>query len=172
MQVRPIGEHRRRQVCAATEACLRRVAGICQHPFPAIDISFDLSGRAAGMYRVRQGRRCIRYNPYILARHFDDGLAETVPHEVAHYATDVLYGLGNIRPHGVEWKALMCALGATPRATASYDLTGIPVRRQQRFSYRCSCSTHRLSTQRHNRVHRGSAAYICRRCKTPLLFAG
>ncbi len=170
--VSPIDEYRRQQVCAATGDCLRRAAGICHYPFPLIDISFDLSGRAAGMYRVRQGRRCIRYNPYILARYFDEGLAETVPHEVAHYATDVLYGLENIRPHGAEWQALMRALGATPRATAKYDLTGIPVRRQRRFVYRCSCSTHQLSTRRHNRIHRDSAAYLCRRCRVPLVFAG
>ncbi len=171
-EVLPIGERQRRQVCAATEDCLRRAAGICRIEFPAIDIRFDLSGRAAGMYRVRQGRRCIRYNPYILARYFDEGLAETVPHEVAHYATDVLYGLGNIRPHGAEWQDLMCALGAPPRAAARYDLTGIPVRRQRRFSYHCSCSTHQLSTRRHNRIHRERAAYVCRRCKAPLVFAG
>ena len=170
--VSPIGEQRQQQVCAATEACLRRAGEICRYPFPAIEISFDLNGRAAGMYRVRQGRRCIRYNPYILTRYFNEGLAETVPHEVAHYATDVLFGLGNIRPHGLEWQALMHALGATPRATARYDLTGIPVRRQRRFSYRCGCTIHQLSSQRHNRIHRGSAAYICRRCKVPLVFAG
>ena len=171
-EVLPIGERQRRQVCAATKDCLRRAAGICRIGFPPIDIRFDLSGRAAGMYRVRQGRRCIRYNPYILARYFDEGLAETVPHEVAHYATDVLYGLGNLRPHGAEWQDLMCALGAPPRATARYDLTGIPVRRQRRFSYHCSCSTHQLSTRRHNRIHRDRAAYVCRRCNAPLVFAG
>lgn len=170
--VSPIDEHRRRQVCAATKACLRRASMICRYPFPPIDISFDLKGRAAGMYRVHQGSRCIRYNPYILACYFDEGLAETVPHEVAHYATDVLYGLGNIRPHGPEWEMLMRALGATPQATASYDLTGIPVRRQRRFTYRCICGTHRLSTRRHNRIHRGSATYLCRRCRAPLVFAG
>lgn len=171
-RVQPIGEQQRRQVCATTGECLRRVAGICRIEIPAIDIRFDLNGRAAGMYRVRQGRRCIRYNPYIFARYFDEGLAETVPHEVAHYATDVLYGLGNIRPHGAEWQGLMRALGVIPRATACYDLTGIPVRRQRRFSYRCSCTTHHLSTRRHNRIHRDSAAYVCRRCKAPLVFAG
>jgi SprT protein len=170
--VQPIGERQRRQVCAATRACLRHAAGICRVEFPPIDIRFDLSGRAAGMYRVRQGRRCIRYNPYILARYFDEGLAETVPHEVAHYATDVLFGLANIRPHGAEWQDLMRALGAEPRATASYDLTGVPVRRQRRFSYRCSCTVHHLSTRRHNRIRLESAAYICRRCKAPLVFTG
>jgi SprT protein len=170
--VSPIGEHRRQQVRAATGACLRRAAAICRLPIPAIDIHFDLGGRAAGMYRVRQGRRCIRFNPYILARYFDEGIAETVPHEVAHYATDLLFGLGNIRPHGPEWQALMSALGGTPVATARYDLTGIPVRRQRRFGYRCGCSTHRLSTRRHNRIQQGRAAYLCRRCKAPLVLAG
>ncbi|MGD2055902.1 MAG: SprT-like domain-containing protein, partial [Gammaproteobacteria bacterium] len=133
---------------------------------------FDLQGRAAGMYRVREGRRWIRYNPWIFARHLEDSLGQTIPHEVAHYVTDILYGLANIRPHGVEWRAVMHALGAEPRATGRYDLEGIPVRGQRRFDYRCDCTTHRLSICRHNRVQRSERTYVCRYCKAPLVFAG
>jgi len=172
MVVEPIDTVQEQVVRDVTAACLRRAGKICGRDFPSIPVSFDLSGRAAGMYRVRYGRRGIRYNPYLFAKYFDDGLTATVPHEVAHYVTDLLYGLHNVRPHGVEWQAVMRSLGAEPRATGYYDLTGVPVRRQRRYTYACDCATHRLTTRRHNKVHRGEALYRCRRCGVPLVFSG
>jgi len=66
----------------------------------------------------------------------------------------------------------MRAFGAAPAATCRYDLDGIPVRRQQRFSYRCACTTHSISTVRHKRIQHGRVRYSCRRCRTPLSYAG
>ena len=169
--LRPIGERRQQQVRRATAACLQRASGLYASEFTPIPVSFDLCGRSAGMYRVQRGQRDIRYNPYLFARDFADGLANTVPHEVAHYVTDILYGLASIRPHGVEWRAVMRSLGAEPRATGNFDLSGVPVRRQRRFTYQCSCNTHRLTTCRHNRVRRGEALYTCRDCGTTLVHA-
>jgi SprT protein len=172
MSIEPIDAGRQRVVCLATENCLRRAGAICRREFKSIPVSFDLRGRSAGMYRVRHGWRSIRYNPYIFAKYFEDSLAVTVPHEVAHYVTDMLYGLHRIRPHGEEWQTVMRSLGAEPRASGDYDLSGVPVRRQRRFDYTCGCATHRLSAQRHNKVHRGEALYRCRCCGRPLVFAG
>ena len=98
-------------------------------------------------------------------------MAVTVPHEVAHYLVDCLHGLGRVRPHGVQWRGIMNAFGVEPRATGSFDLTGIPVRRQRRFTYRCECSTHHLATRRHNSVQRGEARYRCRDCGETLTAA-
>jgi len=156
----------------ATERCLRRAGQICRRDFSPIPVTFDLTGRSAGMYRVQRGRRSIRYNPYLFAKYFEENVAVTVPHEVAHYVTDVLYGLHRVRPHGLEWQSVMRYLGVEPRATGDYDLSGIPVRRQRRFDYACGCATHRLSARRHNKVHRGEALYRCRRCGGPLVFSG
>jgi SprT protein len=120
------------------------------------------------MYRVHRGERRIRYNPYIFAKYFEDNLANTVPHEVAHYITDLRYGLGNVRPHGREWQSIMHALGAEPVVTCRYDLSGIPVRRQIRYQYRCDCTTHRISTARHRRASSGQVRYFCKHCRTPI----
>ena len=109
--VQPIGEQQQQQVRQATQDCLQRVAAICRLDLEPIPVTFDLKGRAAGQYRVHGNERSIRYNPFIFAKYFDDNLHETVPHEVAHYATDMLYGLNNIRPHGVEWQTVMHSLG-------------------------------------------------------------
>lgn len=167
--IEPIDKAQREQVCAETLACLRRAESLFELKHRPIEIRFDLQGRAAGMYRVRRRQQVIRYNPYLFARYFEHGLDTTVPHEVAHYVTDRLYGLAHVRPHGREWKTVMLALGAEPRATARFDLEGMPLRRQRRFSYRCDCSTHQLSACRHNKITSGRARYHCRACGTQLV---
>jgi len=148
--------------------CLEQAGQMFRYSPASVAVTFDLTGSAAGMYRVHGAERVIRYNPYIFAKYFANNLAVTVPHEVAHYVTDRLYGLRNIRPHGAEWKTVMRSLGADPCVTASYDLSGVPVRRQRRFSYRCECSTHQLSSCRHNKIQRGQSSYLCRRCGSTL----
>lgn len=159
------------QVREATAACVEKAARVYGLALAPIEVCFDLRGSAAGMYRVQRGQRRIRYNPWIFARYFADSLAVTVPHEVAHYVTDCLYGLARVRPHGAEWRAVMRALGASVRVTARYDLSGLPLRRQQRFSYRCGCTSHQLSAVRHNRVQRGEAVYLCRKCRAAIRYA-
>lgn len=172
MTVEPITHLQQDQAVSATRHCIQRAEKLLGQKFELPPVTFDLQGRAAGMYRVRSTRRQIRYNPYIFGKYFTDNLANTVPHEVAHYLTDVLYGLRNVRPHGREWQAVMCVLGAEPAVTCNYDLTGVPLRRQRRFVYRCACSSHAVSAVRHNRVQRGLGKYVCRQCRTPLVFAG
>jgi SprT protein len=172
MSIEPIDGQRQLAVRQATGSCLHRAGVVCRRDFAPIPVTFDLRGRCAGMYRVRHGERTIRYNPYIFAKFFEDNVAITVPHEVAHYVTDMLYGLQRVRPHGMEWQSVMRSLGVEPRACGDYDLSGVPVRRQRRFTYACACSTHRLTTQRHNKIHRGAAHYRCRRCGHALVFTG
>ena len=169
--VEPINEHLERQVQTSTAECIALAGRIYDQAFPLIPVRFDLNGRAAGMYRVRDNNREIRYNPYIFARYFDDNLATTVPHEVAHYVVDLLYGAARVRPHGIEWQQVMLALGAEPSVTGRYDLSGMPVRRQKRYDYRCACMTHQISTARHNKILRGSAHYHCRKCKSVIKLA-
>ena len=139
----------------------------------AVDIIFDLTGRSAGMYRVKNNRglvfsrqqREIRYNPYIFSKYFDDNFATTIPHEVAHYVTDIIYGLKNIKPHGREWKEVMDAFGANASVTANYDLAGLPLKRQAMFTYQCACREHQLSTTRHNKITKRRYQYTCNYCK-------
>lgn len=152
------------RVRQATQDCVVRAAGLFGRDFIVPPVLFDLGGRAAGQYRVLRGEVAIRYNPCIFARYFDDNLNETVPHEVAHFVVDQLWGLRRVRAHGTEWQSVMRTLGVEPRATARYDLTGLPVRRQRRFAYRCACRSHELTTCRHNRIQRGQARYHCRQC--------
>ena len=160
----PIDQRQQQQVIEQTRHYLQRAETLMGRSFDPIPVRFDLKGRAAGMYKVTRRERVIRYNPYIFSRYFDDNLADTVPHEVAHYVVDVVYGRRRIRPHGPEWRALMVQFGLQPRRTANYDLTGMPVRRHRQFPYRCACGPVSLGARRHRSFEQGVARYHCRRC--------
>ncbi len=168
--ISPISPDLQQQVRQKTAQLLQIAESYYQRSFPVIPVLFDLRGKSAGMYRVQGGKRVIRYNPYIFARYFEDNFSQTIPHEVAHYITDVLYGLRQIRPHGSEWKSVMAVFGAEPSRTAIYDLTGIPQRQYRRFVYRCDCQNYELTTRRHNKILRGQGHYLCRECGSRLLF--
>ena len=125
---------------------------------------YVVSGRGLSIHRK------IRYNPWLFGKYFEDNLRDTVPHEVAHYVTEQLYGRGNGRsgsgvlPHGQEWRSVMAAFGADDSVTCQFDLSGIPRRRQKTVDYRCHCREHQLGVRRHNKVERGLASYLCRHC--------
>jgi SprT protein len=170
--ISPLSPDQRKLVIARTADYIRRAERIFTRRFEVIPVSFDLRGRSAGMYRVKGNRGQIRYNPFIFAKYFEDNLAATVPHEVAHYITDAVHGLKNIRPHGLEWKQLMRQFGADESRTCNYDLSGIPLRTTRRHAYTCGCSTYQLTSIRHNRVLRGAARYYCRICRNELVEVG
>lgn len=138
--------------------------------FREIPVLFDLTGKAAGMYRVKAGQRVIRYNPYVFAKYYDDNFSETIPHEVAHYVTDMLFGLRKIRAHGGEWKSVMQVFGVAANRTANYDLSDLPVRKFKTYVYHCGCQNYDLTSRRHNKILRGTGHYMCRDCGGKLLF--
>jgi len=130
-------------------------------------IRFDLRGQAAGQFRIEQGNRCtIRYNPTLLARHGQDFLRRTVPHETAHYLAFLLHG-HKLRPHGPQWQALMHSLGAEPSRCHQYDVSDLKARTLTRHDYHCACRDHELTSIRHRRIQAGTA-YLCRTCGEPL----
>ena len=158
----PIGHFRQRQVIAEVGRYIAEGEAHYGRAFAPVPVVFDLRGTTSGMYRVVGKERVIRFNPWIFAKYFDESLASTVPHEVAHYLTDVIHGLRNIRPHGVDWKRLMGVFGADASVRSTYSLEGIPRRQVRRYPYQCGCQRHELSGQR--RIQTGAAQYRCRTC--------
>jgi SprT protein len=131
------------------------------------EIRFDLRGKTAGQVRWADGRVClIRYNRSLLARHPEDFLARTVPHETAHLVAFHLFG-PRVQPHGREWREIMTLFDAPPERCHSYDVEGLQTRRLRRYEYRCACRAHQLTSIRHNRVKSGQV-YQCRQCGGPL----
>lgn len=152
------------KILEQTRHYLNLGATLLRRPIPAIPVTCDLRGRAAGQVRW-QGRTplVIRYNLAIAGMQPEEFLAQTVPHEVAHVITGLKHG--KVQPHGPEWRAVMRHLGVTdPQRCHSFKTPPTQVRRQHRWAYRCACMTHELSATRHNRVQRGEQTYLCRRC--------
>lgn len=176
--VAPIDEFQQQQVIEQTIHFIQLGGELLGRDFDNIQVHFDLKGRAAGMYKVtgrgRRAERQIRYNPWLFSKYYENNLTVTVPHEVAHYLVDCVHnakwnsskrkGLGRVRPHGAEWKAVMGAFDVDNSVTSKFDLEGIPTRGQQQLDYYCSCKVHQLGVRRHNKVCRGEASYLCRYC--------
>lgn len=171
--IQPISADQEQKVIERTATLIRTAAIDLETVIPPIEVRFDLTGRAAGMYCSRKGQRWIRYNPYLFAKYFADNFACTIPHEVAHYLVDATYNCARLRPHGQEWQNMMILLNCPPETTHKFNLSGIPVKRQQRHPYRCSCGEHLLSSTRHNRVQRNRRlSYYCRHCNKALIYTG
>lgn len=166
--VQPVTIEQQQQIIDKTNSYIAHASTLFGIKIKPVEITFNLKGRAAGMYRVSRNKREIRYNAHIFAKYYEDNFNTTIPHEVAHYITDIIYGLRNIRPHGKEWKAVMHKFNADASVTAAYDLSGIPLKKQKLFTYECDCREHQLSSVRHNRIKGERGQYYCKHCKQSL----
>lgn len=134
---------------------------------PELPVLLNLRGSAAGQYRGGS-QPCIRYNPLLAAQAFEEFIARTVPHEVAHYVVDKSFAKKQPKPHGPEWQSLMRSFGLEPSVCHNYDLSQVPVRQQRRYQYVCNCREHQLSATRHNRIQRRGTSYLCNQCGAEL----
>lgn len=174
MLIPPLSELQQQKIIEHTYAYIDKATALFGIKNKPVDIRFDLKGRCTGMYRIthRIGRhkREIRYNTFIFSKFYDDNVNTTVPHEVAHYVSDIMYGLRNIKPHGKEWQTIMQAFGVEARVTANYDLAGVPLKKLSLYTYQCHCREHQLTSIRHNKINKKRFRYFCNTCKQPLLF--
>ncbi len=172
--IQPLSAEKQQLVFDETQAYIKKATELFRVKSTDVDIVFNLKGRTAGMYRVKRKiinhKREIRYNSFIFSKYFDDNFKTTIPHEVAHYISDLIYGLKNIKPHGGEWKDIMRAFGVDAAVTANYDLTGIPQKNRASFTYMCGCRDHQIGAVRHNRIKKQQGKYICNACKQTLYF--
>ncbi|KAK2701703.1 protein SprT-like [Artemia franciscana] len=169
--IQPITPDQQQQVLDRCAELIAFAANQLETSFQPIEVRFDLTGRAAGMYCVRYKERWFRFNAHLFAKYFDENLQHTVAHEVAHYLVEQHFGRKRVAPHGKEWQAMMHLLGEEPQTTHQFDLEGVPVKRQQTHVYRCACRDHKLSTTRHNRVQgKKKMVYHCRACRQPLAY--
>jgi SprT protein len=188
--IKPIDADTQLEAIVRVQYYIDLASSLYQQQIPAIDVVFNLRGKAAGMYRcfrpnknVRLGilkvfnsssstastRRQIRFNPWLFAKYPKDSYDNTIPHEVAHYISDCLYNLNSIKPHGSEWKTIMRDFGAEPKVRGNYTLEGIPVRNIKRYEYRCSCRQVGLTGYRHRKIRQGVQQYRCRDCQQVLV---
>lgn len=147
------------QHAADLERRAARQAGLPARP---PQLAFDLRGTRAGSVS-RAG--LIRLNPVLLRENLPAFMAQTIPHEVAHWV--VFRWRPRAAPHGREWRQVMDWLGASARRCHDFDVARAQVRTMRSHRYLCACRTHEVSAIRHRRMQAGTI-YRCRICEGEL----
>ena len=162
--------------------CLEIAEKKFRQSFDYQHIEINIRGRAAGQIRYGYLSRIersisntardlpiLRFNPYLLVKYKEIFIDQVVPHECAHLVAYALFGM-KIKPHGSEWKALMMNLyQQTPNVTHCFE---IAPKARRLFDYRCACIdiNHQLTVIRHNKIKKQKAAYLCKKCRSPLIY--
>ena len=148
--------------------------------FPTV--VYQKRGTTAGTANYRTWT--IDINPVLLAENFEDMLADTVPHEMAHLITEVVYPHAHRRtygqkrrPHGAEWQSVMRVLGCNPSRTHNYDTTNARTREKTSYDYKCNCcgAILKMGPKRHATEQRMPGHYThssCGRARGKLTLVG
>jgi SprT protein len=151
---------------------VHKIISDCVHkllPYSGIKISVlyrkDM-GRAAGYaYTVRNH---IDLSEQLLLNNVEDFCLSTVPHEVSHIITSILYPNAK-RSHGPEFKSVMLSLGFDPTTYHSYDVSSLL--KGEQFNYTCVCDNvaYSLSKLIHGKISAGQNR-ICKSCRTTVIY--
>lgn len=139
---------------------------------PSPRVSYDVVGTVSA--KANCAKWMVRLNPVLLVQNVELFIAETVPHEVAHLATDMLFPhahrpvqVGTKKPkrqvHGKHWAEIMTALGVPANATHEYDLSSVRPERT-RYVYQCNLCERRipLGPRRHSALRKNPSEYHCK----------
>ena len=151
--------------------CIDRAEKYYDVKLPVPEIDGTLTGMTAGqhVYHRFTGKHTIRINIPLLLKNSEDFLATTIPHEVAHLVVTFLWPTATA--HGDYWKTSMRnCFGIEPKRCHSYDVSEYR-RTRYRYIYSCSCRTHRLSANLHNKIKKGYSRH-CLSCKDDIYFTG
>lgn len=102
------------------QECIKTAESKFGIKMPAVQVLFDLKGRAAGMAGRRNGTYYLRFNVNHIrlgGKTYEHLLSETVPHEVAHTVCQAFPIMG--RNHDTGWKRVCVALGGNGSRTYS-----------------------------------------------------
>lgn len=92
------------------------------------DLHFVGRGNRAGY--ADYADNVIGLNPTYCQSHNNNMLNDTIPHELAHFMVDMIYGYKNVEHHGAEWYAMFGALTwRTPSRLHNYGSRDANLRR-------------------------------------------
>jgi SprT protein len=122
--------------------------------------------KTAGLAYLRLNK--VEFSSQLLIENSESFLKSTVPHEVAHIITKILYPRSK-QNHGPEWKNVMMMLGAEPKTYHSYDISSC-VKEVVTYRYSCRCGEfHHLTKRRHNNAQAGSE-YLCKKTGSRIIY--
>jgi len=156
-------------------------SAVCKYPVTLPkEIEFTKRGGIAGWCSYHESASdhwaSLNFNPTLMKENWDK-FDQTVVHEVAHFCVFLMKGVirsraGNVTHHGTDWKRMMSFFGVTAERCHSYNTTSSVTRRVKRYSYKCDCMTHEVSSIIHNRMVEKGRRYHCRSCKSYIVFVG
>jgi SprT protein len=151
----------------------KRVWGDKIHIKPAI--IYDTKGKAAGWASYCYFNPRINLNPILLNANEDEMLNQTVPHEVAHIVTHMVFP--GASSHGREWRSVMRVFGVRADRCHNMDI-GVVYKAQGKkmFVYHCGCMVSGknkdiiVTGNMHTRM--GRVQYKCRDCNQVAVYKG
>lgn len=135
------------------------------------NVTYQKRGTTAGT--ATYGTWTIDLNPVLLAENEEDFINRTVPHELAHLITDMVYPHAHKRmygqkrsPHGSEWQSVMHVLGANASRCHSYDVSNARVKNKASYDYKCNCCGQvlKMGPKRHATEQRTPGHYTHSSC--------
>lgn len=131
---------------------------------PAVQVRFDLTGRAAGMAGMRMGNFYLRFNTQHMAlggQSWEHILNDTVPHEVAHTVCQSNPQFG--RQHDAGWKRVCLALGGNGNRCYRQEDAPEAVAKAKPYAYTTSTGhVVAVSPVIHRKIQTRGAAYTYR----------
>ncbi|RBW43159.1 SprT family zinc-dependent metalloprotease [Psychromonas sp. B3M02] len=153
----------KKALAAKGEDCFILAECFFDRHFPRPTYYFNQRGRSAGTAHLQ--KNIIKFNPILYSQNKQIFIEQVVAHEIAHLLTYQMFG--KVRPHGKEWQAIMTQVFKVPASTThQLDVSDV---QGKLFTYRCDCSEHQLTIRRHNKIKKGTT-YLCRQCKSALMF--
>ncbi len=159
-----ITEAIKKRVDTKIEQCIATIEKKYNVKFKKPAVHYNVNGTTAGKAFLKTW--IVGFNPVLLSENVDTFLARTVPHEIAHLATELIYphahrgGYGKKRElHGPHWASIMTALGVTDIGRChSYNVENARVKRTTTYSYKCKCCGHKfeLGPKRHAKIQAGA----------------
>jgi SprT protein len=152
-----------------------------RYPVEDFVINYDLTSiRILGRVKFNYGKKVeMNLNKTLLKEFGDVYINEVVVHEFAHIVVRANYPTGyngykKVQGHGLEWKNVCYRLGMmSPKSTTTLFSNSESLKsktNKRSFEYTCGCTTHNLTTRRHNMIINKGKVYLCNHCKNKIEF--
>lgn len=145
---------------------------------PTFNISYELSS-SNRLWTVSFKKKWVTLNPpimnlneHLLNEYWEIYINEVVVHEYAHLVVNKFYpswfnASKIVKPHWKEFKAISSYFWYEGKSTSKLfkdsEVLKAKKRNVKRWSYKCDCMIHEVSTQKHKKIQQGWR-YICKNC--------